>query len=95
MYRYETIRPGTTISVIAQIGARVRGSSEATRSGRIRSNAAAKITRVEDRNTVPAQPKNQKLIANKTMNCRIGLEVKNMANMAGYGQAASGGASVV
>ena len=32
-------------------------------SGRIRSNAAAKITRVEDRNSVPTQPKNHRLIS--------------------------------
>ena len=32
--------------------------TSATFSGRIRSNAAAKITRVDDRNSVPAHPRN-------------------------------------
>src|SRR5690242_5280535 len=67
-YSAETISPGTTISASAQIGVRVRGSMLAIRSGSSRSKAAAKITRVEDRNTVPAQPKNHMLIASRTTN---------------------------
>src|SRR5690242_6032239 len=82
-YRIETISPGTTMSASAQIGVRVRGSIWAAASGSRRSNAAAKITRVEERNTVPAQPKNHMLIASNTTNCRIGLVVRNIASIAG------------
>src|SRR5262245_5065040 len=82
-YSAETISPGTTMSASAQSGVRVRGSTCAAASGSSRSNAAAKITRVEERNTVPAQPKNHMLIARITTNCRIGLEVRNIASIAG------------
>src|SRR5262245_1722683 len=82
-YSAETISPGTTISASAQIGVRVRGSTVATASGSSRSKAAAKITRVEDRKIVPAQPKNHMLIARTTTNWRIGLDVKNIASIAG------------
>ena len=50
---------GISISIRAHTGTCRRSVTSATRSGRIRSNAAAKITRVDDRNSVPAQPRNQ------------------------------------
>src|SRR3989304_7618049 len=87
-YRADTIRPGTIMRANAQMGVRVRGSIVATASGKSRSNAAAKITRVEERNTVPAQPKNHMLIASRTTNCRNGFVVTNIPSMAGGGRSA-------
>src|SRR3972149_10085359 len=81
--------------ISAQIGGGVRGPPAAARSGRMRSNAAAKMTRVEERNTVPAQPKNHMLIASITTNWRRRLEVVKTARRAGYGQMLSGGATAV
>ena len=43
----------------ATIGTARRSETCAARSGRTRSNAAAKIIRVDDRNSVPDQPRNQ------------------------------------
>ncbi len=65
------------------MGVRVRGSTSAIFSGSSRSNAAAKITRVDERKTVAAQPKNHMLIASRTANCRIGTSVRNIASSAG------------
>ena len=48
---------------------RERQSLAAT-SGSTRSNAAANTTRVDDRNTVPTQPKNQRLNSPTTMNIK-------------------------
>src|SRR3712207_3022714 len=79
----ETSSAGTTIRASAQIGVRVRGSTVATTSGSRRSKAAAKITRVEEKNIVPAQPKNHMLIANSTTTCRIGFVVMKTASRAG------------
>jgi hypothetical protein len=50
------------------MGVRVRGSTAATFSGSRRSKAAAKMTRVELRNTVPDHPNHHKLMARMTMN---------------------------
>src|SRR5881396_2180651 len=50
---------GTSIKINAQTGTCRLSDTSATRSGRIRSNAAAKITLVDDRNNVPAHPTNQ------------------------------------
>src|SRR3954463_4400735 len=59
LYAYSAAIPidGTSISSSAMSGTPLR-STFATPSGSTRSNAAAKTTRVEDRNTVPTQPKN-------------------------------------
>ena len=60
-------------------------STLATDSGSTRSNAAAKITRVEDRNTVPTQPKNHSdRIAIRT-NWSTGLPRNDAASRPGYG----------
>ena len=60
---------GANINTTAQMGVRVRSSTEATTSGSRRSKAAAKITRVDDKNIVPAQPKNHMLIATMISSC--------------------------
>src|SRR3989304_9009403 len=65
--RYATTIDGTTINNNALTGVPVLFTS-ATFSGSRRSNAAAKITRVEERNTVPLQPNHQRLINAMTMN---------------------------
>src|SRR5262245_31297234 len=57
----------------------------ATFSGSTRSNAAAKITRVEDRNTVPTQPKNHSESTATRMNCSTGLPKNDAASRPGYG----------
>ena len=54
-------RHGITINSSALIGVLVRGSILETHSGNMRSKAAAKITRVELRKTVPDQPNHHKL----------------------------------
>jgi hypothetical protein len=79
----ETISEGMTISSKAQMGVRVRGSTSATFSGNNRSKAAAKMTRVELRKTVPDQPNHQALMARMTMNWMIRLGVMNTASRAG------------
>ncbi len=50
------------------MGVRVRGSILDTHSGSMRSKAAAKMTRVELKKTVPDQPNHQKLTARTTRN---------------------------
>src|SRR4029453_2177057 len=62
----------------------------ATPSGRTRSNAAAKITRVDDRNTVPTQPKNHSESTATRMNWSTGLPKNDAASRPGYGQAPVG-----
>src|SRR5512139_2725415 len=74
---------GTTISSKAMIGVRVRGSTSATFSGSNRSKAAAKMTRVELRNTVPAHPNHQALMASTTINWMMRLGVRKVASSAG------------
>ena len=54
------ITDGTTMRSRAFNGVLERGSILETHSGSMRSKAAAKITRVEDRNTVPDQPIHQR-----------------------------------
>src|SRR3954451_19635692 len=58
----------------------------ATPSGSTRSNAAANTTRVEDRNTVPTQPKNHSDRTAIRMNCSTGLPSSDAASSPGYGQ---------
>src|SRR5512137_1843542 len=81
--RAPTINDGITISISAQIGVRVRGSTSATFSGSSRSKAAAKMTRVELKNTVPDQPNHHALIARITMNCITWFGVMKTASNAG------------
>src|SRR5262245_35992646 len=53
-----TTNEGTIIRTRAPYGTRRPDEMLAAHDGRTRSNAAAKMTRVEDRKSVPAQPKN-------------------------------------
>src|SRR5262245_15411882 len=62
----------------------------ATGSGSTRSNAVAKITRVDDRKTVPTQPKNHSDMIVMKRNCRTGLPKNAAASRAGYGNAPVG-----
>src|SRR5512145_1942351 len=81
--RYATRMEGTTINNKALTGVPVRSSTSATFSGSKRSKAAAKITRVEERNTVPHQPNHHRLINPTTRNWINLLDVRNAANNAG------------
>src|SRR5919108_2135361 len=54
-------------------------------SGSTRSNAAAKTTRVDDRKTVPTQPKNHSESTATSRNCSTGLPKKDAASKPGYG----------
>src|SRR5690349_15240605 len=58
----------------------------ATLSGSTRSKAAAKITRVDDRKTVPTHPKNHSESTATRMNCSTGLPKNDAASRPGYGQ---------
>src|ERR671929_551139 len=58
----------------------------ATDSGSTRSNAAAKITRVDDRKTVPTQPKNHSDSTPTSRNCSTGEPRNDAASSPGYGQ---------
>src|ERR1051326_8963542 len=93
-YNAETRIAGTTMYNIALTGVPLACTSAAL-SGNRRSNAAAKITRVDERNNVPAQPNHQVLINNKTTICTRRLFVRNTASIAGLGHTGIGGKSVV
>ncbi len=58
-YKAPTATEGTSINTSAHTGTCRFSETSATFSGSTRSNAAAKITRVDERNSVPAQPRNQ------------------------------------
>jgi hypothetical protein len=59
-YEYKTLTmiAGTMMNSRATTGTPRFSDTCAARSGRIRSNAAAKIIRVDDRNNVPDHPRN-------------------------------------
>src|SRR5215469_11356388 len=59
-YRALTTIEGTIISTSEPYGTRRLAEMLAAHEGSTRSKAAAKMTRVEERNRVPAQPKNHK-----------------------------------
>src|SRR5919202_78736 len=73
-----------SISASAAYGTPLRPTF-AAHSGSTRSNAVAKITRVEDRNTEPTQPKNHSDSSVMRTNCRIGLPTRKAASVPGYG----------
>src|SRR3954451_5895770 len=75
---------GTSMRASATIGTPLR-LTLATDSGRTRSNAAANTTRVEDRNTVPTQPKNHSDSTATSRNCSTGLPSSDAARSPGYG----------
>ena len=58
----------------------------AAASGSTRSKAAAKMTRVEDRNSVPTQPKNHRLSIRIRMTWNAALCTSQPANRTGYGK---------
>ena len=51
--------------------------------GSTRSKAAAKMTRVEDRNSVPTQPKNHRLMIRMRMNWNTALCTTQLASITG------------
>src|SRR6478735_8385367 len=81
-YRYETITPGTMMSSNAYHGT-PRSETRPAHSGRTRSNAAAKIIRVDDSQRVPAQPRNHtpKMITMSIWMMR--LSIKKAASIGG------------
>ena len=72
------------MSSSATYGTPLRSTLE-TPSGSARSNAAAKITRVDDRNTVPTQPKNHSERTATRRNWSTGLPRNEAASRPGYG----------
>src|SRR2546430_14407021 len=63
----------------------------AAHAGSTRSKAAAKMTRVDERNRVPAQPKNHRPMTMIKRAWKAWLSTRNPANMTGYGQMGTGG----
>src|SRR5437763_4926800 len=74
---------GTTISSRAPYGTRLPEEMLAAQAGRTRSNAAAKMTRVEDRNRVPAQPKNHRPMTMMSRAWNRWLLTRKPANITG------------
>src|SRR5215471_15349073 len=87
LYEYSAPRPtaGSSMSTSDHTGTRRFSDTAAAPSGRIRSNAAAKMTRVDDRNSVPTQPKNHRLISRIKMTWKAWLLTSQPASSAGYG----------
>src|SRR5256885_11506301 len=85
-----TTREGTIMRISEPYGTRRFAEILAAHSGSTRSKAAAKITRVEDRNTVPAQPKNHKPITRMISAWRRWLFTSQPAYMTGQGQPGTG-----
>src|SRR5713226_7394624 len=81
---------GTTIKTSAPYGTRRVAEMLAAHAGSTRSNAAAKMTRVDDRNRVPAQPKNQAPSTRSRMIWKRWLSTSQPANMSGLGQIVTG-----
>src|SRR5215467_11382090 len=81
---------GSSISTSEYNGTFRFSETSAARSGSTRSNAAAKMTRVEDRNRVPTQPKNHRLSTRIRTVWNAVLFTSQPANMNGYGQTGSG-----
>src|SRR5271165_4492371 len=85
LYEYSAASPiaGSSISTSDHTGTRRFSDTCAAPSGRIRSKAAAKITRVEDRNNVPTQPKNHRLISRIRITWNVVLCTSQPASSAG------------
>ena len=60
-----------------------RSDTRPARSGRTRSNAAAKIIRVEDRNSVPDQPRNHAPKMITMIIWKMWLSIRNDASIGG------------
>src|SRR5579862_3912860 len=80
---------GSSISTSEATGTRRFSDTCAAASGSTRSKAAAKMTRVEDRNSVPTQPKNHRLISRITMTWNAELCTSQAAIITGYGKIGS------
>src|SRR5919109_2107403 len=76
-YRALTTSDGTSIRISPQTGTWRFSLTCEARSGRIRSKAAAKITRVDDMNSVPAQPTNQAPKASRNRTRRNAVGIRN------------------
>src|SRR3979490_2879114 len=84
---------GTIIRTSAPYGTRRLAEMLAAHDGSTRSKAAAKMTRVEDRNSVPAQPKNHRPMTMISRAWKRWLLTRKPANITGYGQIGTGGAA--
>ena len=77
------------MSTSDQTGTRRFSDTWAAPSGRIRSKAAAKITRVDDRNSVPTQAKNHRLISRIRITWNAWLFTSQPTSSVGYGKTGS------
>src|SRR6266566_1747333 len=95
LYAYTALitSDGTIIKTREPYGTRRLAEMFAAQAGSTRSNAAAKMTRVEDRNRVPAQPKNHRPMTMMSRAWKRWLLTKKPANITGYGQIGTGGAA--
>src|SRR5581483_2712921 len=84
---------GTIIRISDPYGTRRLAEMLAAHAGSTRSNAAAKMTRVEDRNSVPAHPKNHSAMTMMSTAGKKWLGTSQPANITGYGQIGTGGAA--
>src|ERR1700733_13921938 len=91
LYAYSAPNPtaGSSISTSEATGTRRFSETCAAASGSTRSKAAAKMTRVEDRNSVPTQPKNHRLISSSKMTWTALLWISQEAISTGYGKIGS------
>jgi len=80
---------GSSISTSEATGTRRFSETCAAASGSTRSKAAAKMTRVEDRNSVPTQPKNHRLNSRIRMTWNAELCTSQEAISTGYGKIGS------
>src|SRR5580765_5070102 len=78
-----TTSDGMIISASEPYGARRLAEMLAAHDGSTRSNAAAKITRVEERKRVPAQPKNHRPMTMISSAWKKWLSTSQPANMTG------------
>ena len=85
LYAYSAPRPtaGSSISSSEANGTRRFSDTCAAASGSTRSKAAAEMTRVEDRNSVPTQPKNHRLMIRIRMNWNTALCTTQLASITG------------
>src|SRR5207247_10019379 len=91
LYAYSAPRPtaGSSMSTSEANGTRRFSETCVAASGSTRSKAAAKMTRVEDRNSVPTQPKNHRLMTRIRMNWNTALCTTQLASITGPGKICS------
>src|SRR5207248_433787 len=85
LYAYGALRPtaGSSMSTSDGNGTRRFSDTCVAASGSTGSKAAAKITRVEDRNSVPTQPKNHRLMIRMRVNWNTALCTTQLASIIG------------